>query len=188
MRRKSYNVLFETKAGMTEIAQHPALWRSLFYFTISAFSFVGVCTNVVFSQQDLAVRLGILVGLVVVNILLLGIFGLYLHGLIDALGETAGDVRGLLCILGYTALPFLVLTPVALMSVKLGGFFLVMLPLVVALGTVWGLYLIVRAVEAVYIINFGKALSIVLFALCLFFIVLFFPFYMGIRMVALSFF
>ena len=188
MRRKSYNVLFETKAGMAEIAQHPTLWRSLFYFVISVGAFVGVCTNVVFSQQTLPVRIGILVGVLLVKILSMGIFGCFLHGLIDALGETAGNVRGLLCILGFTALPFLVLTPVALMSVKLGGWGLLVLPGICVIGILWSLYLIVRAVEAVYLIDFEKALAIVGLAISLCLIVVLLPMYVGVRLIVLNLF
>ncbi|MFQ9523698.1 MAG: hypothetical protein ACLR2G_09680 [Phascolarctobacterium faecium] len=38
----------------------------------------------------------------------------------ETLGAMAGDAVGLICLLGYTTLPFLVMTPVALLGTKLG--------------------------------------------------------------------
>lgn len=43
-----------------------------------------------------------------------------LHGILETLGAMAGDAVGLICLLGYTTLPFLVMTPVALLGTKLG--------------------------------------------------------------------
>lgn len=188
MRRKSFDVLFATKAGMAELALNPTMWRSLFYFTISAGAFIGVCTNIVFSQQLLGVRFAILVGIILTKIVGITIFGCFLHGLIDACGGGSGNVRGLLCILGFTALPFLVLTPVALLGVKLGGLWLLLLPLTCFFGGLWCIYLMVRAVEAVYLIDFGRAVAIVVFGFFLWFIVFLVPIYMLIRMISISFF
>ncbi|MEA5091685.1 hypothetical protein SDC9_40083 [bioreactor metagenome] len=188
MRRKSFDVLFETKTGMAELALNPTLWRSLFYFTISLGSFIGVCTNVIFSQQTLGIRFAVLVGILVIKAVGMTVFGCFLHGLIDAFGGGAGNVRGLLCILGFTALPFLVLTPAALLGVKLGGLWLLLLPLVMVFGGIWCVYLIIRAVEAVYLINFGRAAAIVVFGFSLWLIIFLVPLYMFVRMLALSFF
>lgn len=188
MRRKSFDVLFETKTGMAELALHPALWRSLLYFVISAGAFIGVCTNVLFAQQPLSVRAAILVGLLTVKIVAMLIFGCFLHGFIDACGDTGGNVKGLLCIMGFAALPFLLLTPLALMSVTLGGLWLLLLPFLVFIGTVWGFYLIVRAVEAVYLIAFSHAFAVALFAVCLWVLLLFAPMILGVRLLLLSFF
>lgn len=188
MRRKSFDVLFATKSGMAELALNPTMWRSLFYFTISIGAFIGVCTNIVFSQQILEVRFAILVGIIITKIVGFAIFGCFLHGLIDACGGGSGNVRGLLCILGFTALPFLVLTPVVLLGVKLGGLWLILLPVAWLFGGIWCIYLIVRAVEAVYLINFGRAVAIVGFGFFLWLIVFLVPIYMFIRMLAISLF
>ena len=188
MRRKSFDVLFATKAGMAELSLNPTMWRSLFYFTISAGAYIGVCTNIIFAQQVLGVRFAILLGIIVTKIVGLAIFGCFLHGLIDACGGGSGNVRGLLCILGFAALPFLVLTPVALLGVKLGGMWLLLLPMTWFFGGLWCIYLVVRAVEAVYLINFGRAAAIVLFGFFLWMLVFLVPIYMFIRMVAISFF
>jgi len=188
MRRKSFDVLFATKTGMAELALNPTMWRSLFYFTISLGAFIGVCTNIAFSQQTLGIRFAILVGIILTKIVGMAIFGCFLHGLIDACGGGAGNVRGLLCILGFTALPFLVLTPVALLGVSLGGIWLLTLPLTMLFGCFWCVYLMIRAVEAVYLINFGRAAALVVFGFFLWLIVFLVPIYMFVRMIVISFF
>jgi hypothetical protein len=43
-----------------------------------------------------------------------------LHGILETVGATSGNPVSLICLLGYTVLPFLVLTPVAFLSTKLG--------------------------------------------------------------------
>ena len=53
MRRKSFDVLFEPKLGMAELAKKPTMWRSLFYFVISMGAFIGVITNVIFAPDTL---------------------------------------------------------------------------------------------------------------------------------------
>ena len=63
MRRKSFDVLFEPKQGMVELAKKPTMWRSLFYFVISVGAFIGVITNVIFADQSIAVRFAVLAGL-----------------------------------------------------------------------------------------------------------------------------
>ena len=89
MRRKSFDVLFETKTGMAELALNPTLWRSLFYFTISLGSFIGVCTNVIFSQQTLGIRFAVLVGILVIKAVGMTVFGCFLHGHIAGIGFAA---------------------------------------------------------------------------------------------------
>ena len=126
---------------MSLLAQNPTLWRSLFYFVISIGAFTGVCTNIVFAEQELYIRLGILLGTLLFKLLLVVIFGCFLHGLIDACGGGSGNVKGLLCIMGFTTLPFLVLTPLALLAMRLGGWHLLILPLTCFLGCVWSAYL-----------------------------------------------
>ena len=188
MRRKSYDVLFATKAGMSWLAQHPTLWRSLFYFTISVGAFIGVCTNIVFSQQELFVRFAILVGVLLAKTLMIIVFGCFLHGLIDACGGGSGNVRGLLCIMGFTTLPFLVLTPLVLFAMRMGGAYFLVYPLACVLGYIWSAYLLVRAVEAVYLLNFGRSLIVVLFAFGLWFLMLGFPLYLVLKCVGLTIF
>ncbi len=188
MRRKSFDVLFATKTGMGWVAQHPTLWRSLFYFVISMGAFTGVCTNIAFAQQYLWVRFAILVGVLLTHLLILIVFGCCLHGLIDAAGGGSGNVWGLLCIMGYTTLPFLVLTPLALMAMELGGVAYLVLPVACVVGYVWCVYLLMRAVEAVYLLNFGQAFVVVIFALLLWALMLFLPIYLGVHLLALTFF
>ena len=107
MRRKSFDVLFATKTGMAELALNPTMWRSLFYFTISLGAFIGVCTNIAFSQQTLGIRFAILVGIILTKIVGMAIFGCFLHGLIDACG--GGAVICEVCFdMGFTAFTVLV--------------------------------------------------------------------------------
>ena len=170
------------------LAQHPTLWRSLFYFIISMGAFVGVCTNIAFADQYLWVRFGILLGVLLAHLLVLIAFGCSLHGLIDACGGGSGNVRGLLCIMGFTTLPFLVLTPLALMAMRLGGLAVLVLPAACLIGYVWCVYLLMRAVEAVYLLNFGQSFVVVIFALLLWALMLGLPLYLGVKFFTLTFF
>jgi hypothetical protein len=188
MRRKSFDVLFATKAGMGWLAQHPTLWRSLFYFTISMGAFFGVCTNIAFAQQYILVRFGILVGVLLAQLIAFVVFGCCLHGLIDACGGGSGNVRGLLCIMGFTSLPFLVLTPLALMAMRLGGLAVLVLPLACIIGHIWWIYLMMRAVEAVYLLSFGQSCVVVIFALLLWALMLGLPIYLVVHFFTLTFF
>lgn len=188
MRRKSFDVLFDTKTGMTWLAEHPTMWRSLFYFVISTGAFIGVCTNVFFSQEYLGVRFAILVGILLVNLLGLIIFGCFLHGLIDLCGGGSGNVRGFLCILGFTTLPYLVFTPLALLAVRLGGLGLLSLPVTALAAFLWSLYLMMRAVEAVYLLDFKRSAIVVFFAFLLWLVILLLPGYLLVNMLDIAFF
>ena len=188
MRRKSFDVLFATKTGMGWLAQHPTLWRSLFYFVISMGAFTGVCTNIAFADQYLWVRLGVLLGVLSAHLLIIIVFGCFLHGLIDACGGGSGNVWGLLCIMGFTTLPFLVLTPLALMAMRLGGVAVLVLPIACILGYIWCVYLLMRAVEAVYLLNFRQAFVVVVFALLLWALMLGLPIYLVVHFLTLAFF
>lgn len=188
MRRKSFDVLFATKTGMGWLAQHPTMWRSLFYFTISVGAFYGVCTNILFSEQELFVRLAILIGVLLAKLIVIIVFGCYLHGLIDACGGGSGNVKGLLCIMGFTSLPFLVLTPLALFAMRMSGAYMLVLPLATFIGYVWGAYLLVRAVEAVYLLDFARSLVVVLFGIGLWFLMLGLPLYLGVHFLSLTIF
>lgn len=179
MRRKTFDVLFMSKMGMAELALAPTMWRSLFYMTISVGAFVGVVVNVLFASQPLAVRMGLILGFLLLKIVGLGVFGCFLHGLIDACGGGAGNLRALLCTLGFTTLPFLVFVPVALMGVTVGGWAVLALVLCYGLAFVWSLFLVIRAVEAVYLLSFSRAVSIVLFAMGLLLMLIAFPLYLG---------
>ena len=83
MRRKSFDVLFDTKNGMAWLADHPTMWRSLFYFVISLGAFLGVCTNVFFKEEYIGVRFAILIGMLVSKAIGMVFFACFLHGLID---------------------------------------------------------------------------------------------------------
>jgi hypothetical protein len=187
MRRKSFDVLFDTRNGMTWLADHPTMWRSLFYFVISQGAFVGVCTNVFFKEEYIGVRFAILIGILVVKAMELIVFGCFLHGLIDLCGGGSGDIRGFLCILGFTTLPYLVFTPLALVAVELGGLGLLSLPVTYFAAFLWSLYLMMRAVEAVYLLDFMRSAIVVFFAFLLWFIMLALPIYLVADLFARSF-
>lgn len=105
MRRKTFEVLFEPGAGMAAIAKQPSLWRSAFYFTLS-FSFFGVATNCWLLDSPLEVRFGIIIATVLIAGTALTLYGFLLHGIMETFGALAGDPVGLICLLGYTTLPF----------------------------------------------------------------------------------
>ena len=186
MRRKSFDVLFEPKQGMAELAKKPTMWRSLFYFVISMGAFIGVITNVIFADQLIAVRFAILVGLLVIKLIALACYGCFLHGLSDICGAPGGDIRSFLCILGFTTLPYLVLTPIALLGVRFGGIWLLLIPITGLIGLAWWFFLVARALQVVYLINFFRAAAIVAFSLFLLMIILFMPFYLGTKMIVLK--
>ena len=119
MRRKTFEVLFEPGAGMAAIAKQPSLWRSAFYFTLS-FSFFGVATNCWLLDSPLEVRFGIIIATVLIAGTALTLYGFLLHGIMETFGALAGDPVGLICLLGYTTLPFLLLTPGALLAGRMG--------------------------------------------------------------------
>ncbi len=187
MRRKSFDVLFDTRNGMTWLADHPTMWRSLYYFVISTGAFVGVCTNVFFKEEYIGVRFAILVGILLIRALELVVFGCFLHGLIDLCGGGSGNVRGFLCVLGFTSLPYLVLTPLVLLSVQLGGLGLLSLPVICFAAFLWSLYLIIRAVEAVYLLDLLRSAMAVFFAFFLWLIMLVLPVYLLVNLFVRSF-
>lgn len=182
MRRKSYDILFEPKAGMTEMVTQSSVWRSIFYYVISMGAFVGVVTNVLFREQSLAVRFGLLLGILLIKFLALGVYGCFVHGLIEAIGATSGDIRSLLCILGFTALPFLVLTPVALMGAKLGGLWLLLVFVAFAIAFIWWLFLVIRALQVVYIIDYLTSFIVVCFSFLILTAICGMPLYFLIKM------
>ena len=186
MRRKSFDVLFEPKLGMAELAKKPTMWRSLFYFVISMGAFIGVITNVIFADQSIAVRFAILLGFLLIKLIALACYGCFLHGLSDICGAPGGDIRSFLCILGFTTLPYLVLTPIALLGVRFGGIWLLLIPIAGLIGLAWWFFLVVRALQVVYLINFFRAAAIVAFSLFLLMIILFMPFYLGTKMIVLK--
>jgi len=186
MRRKSYDVLFEPKLGMAELVKKPTMWRSLFYFVISAGAFIGVVTNVLFADQSLAVRFGILLGLLLVKIVVLVSYACFLHGLSDVCGAPGGDIRSFLCILGFTALPYLALTPIALLGAKLGGPWLLLIPAASAVGAVWWFFLVTRALQVVYLVSFLRAAATVAFSFLLLIVAVGMPFYLTVKMIVLK--
>ena len=119
MRRKTFDVLFSTRDGMEMLVKQPCLWRSLWYFTMSVGLFCGVITNQLFLEQPLTVRFGIIAVILVISGVCLSMYGFLLHGILCTMGALAGDAVGLICLLGYTTLPFLMLTPVALLATKM---------------------------------------------------------------------
>lgn len=175
MRRKTYDVLFEPEAGMLELVKTPCLWRSAFYFILSIGFFTGVITNCWLLSFPLATRMAVIAATVIITGTAWVLYGFLLHGIMETFCTLAGNPVALICLLGYNALPFLVLTPLALLAAKtglgglplLGGTFLV--------GVIWMLYLLVRSLEAVYLIDWVRAMVTVLFSLLLMFIVFVLP-------------
>ncbi len=186
MRRKTYMVLFEPQEAMMEIANHPTLWRSFCYMFIGIGAFLGVAVNYMFPEQYISVRLAMVLGLLVIKIVGLGIFACFLHGLIDAYGDNGGNICGLLSLVGFTTLPFLVFTPFLLLSLRMGGWSLLGIPFTVMAAYFWMVYLLTRAVEAVYLISYSRAVGIVLFAFMLWCLVVFGPAYFIAKMIAFS--
>ncbi len=175
MRRKTFDVLFETRDGMRFLAQEHCMWRSLWYFTLSVGIFSGVVTNQLFFDQALSVRLAIITATVSIAGVVLAMYGFLLHGILETLGALAGDAVGLICLLGYTTLPFLLLTPVALLGTKLGltGILVVVSACIIA--KLWMLYLLIRALQVVYLIDFKRSLATVAFSLLLLYIAFVLP-------------
>lgn len=183
MRRKTFDVLFEPGAGMAALVKQPCLWRSAFYFTLSVGFFTGVATNCWLLQQPLQVRFAIMLATVLIAATALSLYGFLLHGIMETFGALAGDPVGLICLLGYTTLPFLLLTPGALLAGKMGLSGLPLLGLVTAVGCVWMLYLLVRTLEAVYLIDCFRAAVALLFSLLLLYIVFVLPWQIIIKFI-----
>ncbi len=175
MRRKTFDVLFDTKAGMTLLVKRPCLWRSGWYFTMSTGFFAGVVTNVWLLEQPLEVRFAIIIASVMILGTALTLYGFLLHGILETFGAVSGDPKGLICLLGYTALPFLLLTPVSLLAGKLGLAGLALLAVLIVIGFCWMLYLLMRSLEVVYLIDFKRSAVTVLFSLLLLYIVFVWP-------------
>ncbi|WP_293553890.1 YIP1 family protein [Phascolarctobacterium sp.] len=187
MRRKTFDVLFDTSAGMAVLTKQPCLWRSAFYFTLSVGFFTGVTTNCWLLEQELAVRLAIIIAVVIITATALTLYGFLLHGIMETFGALAGDPVALICLLGYTTLPFLVLTPGALLAGKLGWGGLPLLGALLLVGCLWMLYLLVRALEAVYLIDSVRAGVTLLFSLLLLYIVFILPWQLGFTLLLRSF-
>ena len=105
MRRKTFDVLFDTSAGMAVLTKQPCLWRSAFYFTLSVGFFTGVTTNCWLLEQELAVRFAIIIAVVIITATALTLYGFLLHGIMETFGALAGDPVALICLLGYTFQP-----------------------------------------------------------------------------------
>ena len=182
MRRKTFDVLFDTRVGMTALVKQPCLWRSGFYYTLSVGLFTGVVSNSWLIHEPLEVRFAIVAALIIILGAAISMYGFLLHGILETFGALAGDAKGLVCLLGYTTLPFLVLTPCALLAGKLGFDGLLLLAAVTLVGGCWMLYLLVRSLEVVYIIDFKRAAATVLFSLLLVYIVIVLPWQVGFNL------
>lgn len=180
MRRKTFDVLFDPGAGMAALVKQPCIWRSAFYFTLSVGFFTGVATNCWLIEQPLEVRFAIILATVLVAATALSLYGFLLHGIMETLGALAGDPVGLICLLGYTTLPFLLFTPGALLAGKLGLNGLPLLGALFLVGCLWMLYLLVRSLEAVYLVDAFRAGITVLFSLLLLYIVFILPWQLGL--------
>ena len=160
---------------LTLLVQERCMWRSLWYFALSVGLFSGVVTNQLFLDQALSVRFAVIAAAVSIAGVVLSMYGFLLHGILETLGAMAGDAVGLICLLGYTTLPFLVMTPVALLGTKLGlpGMLVVVGACITA--KLWMLYLLIRALQVVYLIDFKRSLATVAFSLLLLYIAFVLP-------------
>ena len=187
MRRKTFDVLFEPGVGMTALVKQPCLWRSAFYFTLSVGFFTGVVTNCWLIEQPLAIRFAIIICTVLVAATALSMYGFLLHGIMETFGALAGDPVGLICLLGYTTLPFLLLTPGALLAAKMGLGGLPLLGAICLVGFVWMLYLLVRTLESVYLVDGLRAAVTLIFSLLLLYIVFVLPWQIVYKLAVLNF-
>lgn len=187
MRRKTFNVLFETKNEMDILGKEHCMWRSLWYFVLSLGFFIGVVSNYFLSTLNLGVRFGVIFALLMIGAVLLTLYGFLLHGILETVGATSGNPVSLICLLGYTVLPFLVLTPVAFLSTRLGYDGIVLFFASFFFGSLWMLYLLIRALQVVYIIDFIRAVSVVGFSLLLLAITFILPVWLLIRLLMLQF-
>lgn len=121
------------------------------------------------------VRFGIIIATVLIAGTALTLYGFLLHGIMETFGALAGDPVGLICLLGYTTLPFLLLTPGALLAGRMGLNGLPLLGLLFLIGCLWMLYLLVRSLEAVYLVDAFRAGVTVVFSLFLLYIVFVLP-------------
>lgn len=183
MRKESFMILFETKAGMTELVTKPCMWRSALYFVVSMGLYTGVVTNTWLLSQPLEVRGAMVLSVIMFLIVLLFLYAMLLHGILETFGALAGDAKALICVVGYTAMPFLVFTPVALLAGKLGLGGLPLLALISLVAFVWMNYLLIRALEVVYIISFWQSLGVIVFTLVLLYIFFTWPVRVGIHLI-----
>ena len=187
MRRKTFDVLFEPSTGMAALVKQPCLWRSAFYFTLSVGFFTGVITNSWLLEQSLHIRFAIIICTVLIAATALSIYGFLIHGIMETFGALAGDPVGLICLLGYTTVPFLLLTPGALLAAKMGLGGLPLLGGIFLVGCVWMLYLLVRTLEAVYLVDGIRAAVTILFSLLLLYVVFVLPWQIGFKLMVLNF-
>ena len=114
-------------------------------------------------------------------------FVYYGRAILCTMGALAGDAVGLICLLGYTTLPFLMLTPVALLSTKLSFTGILVLAAAIMAGLLWMVYLLVRSLQSVYLIDFKRALATVLFSFLLIYTALVLPFQFLFKLLMLKF-
>lgn len=182
MRRKTFDVLFETSTGLTALVKEPCLWRSGYYFTLSVGLFTGVMTNTWFLDYPLGERFVIILATVVILATALAMYGFLLHGIMETFGALAGDPVGLICLLGYTTLPFLLLTPAALLSAKLGVGGVPLMLATIGVGVIWMLYLLIKSLEVVYLIDTLRASVAIIFSLLLLYVVFVLPIQLGLTL------
>lgn len=185
MRRKTYDLLFDTSAGMAVITRQSSLWRSYFYFSINIGLFTGVITNTWLLHMPLEVRFAIILATLVILGTFLNLYGFLIHGLLETYGAVQGDSKALICLLGYTTTPFLLLTPVALLAGKMGIEGLPLLLGAVLVGFVWMMYLLIRSLEAIYLLDGLRATATVMLSILLLYVAFIFPwqviYHLGIR-------
>lgn len=186
MRRKAFDMLFETSSGMDKLMHERSLWRSAFYFTMSIGLFTGVVTNSWLINMSLQIRMAIIASVVLFFGTALTLYSFTLHGIMETLGSSAGDPVGLICLMGYTTLPFLVMTPCALLAGRMGLLGLPLLVISFLCCFAWMLYLLVKVLEEVYIVNWVRAVVAVLFSLLMLYVVFIFPMQVLFRLALIS--
>lgn len=188
MMHNTFDVLFSPETGMAELVRKPCLWRSAVYFTMSVGFFSGVATNVILAGESLQLRFALIAAVVIICAAALALYGFLLHGIMETFGALAGDSLRLICLLGYTALPFLVLTPCALLASKSGFAGLLLYFLFLLAGFFWMLYLLMRSLEAVYLVDFTRAAVVTVFSILLIYTVFILPWNIFYRLLVLKLF
>lgn len=186
MRRQSFDLLFEPKYGLNELLNTGGWGKSIFWFLVSMGSFWGVMSNVFLAEETLAVRFGILLGILLAQTVWLFCFACYLHGVTEACGAPTGDIRTFLRLLGFTGFPFLVMTPVALAGAKTGGAGIVLIALACCVGFFWWAFLTVKALTVAYLISAARAWTVFLYGLFLSAVSTLLPLYLLVRIIALK--
>ena len=179
MLRELLDLNFDIKEWMESVVSRRCLWRSALYFIASMGLYTGVVSNTWLLAQPLEIRAAMVLSSIMFLGILFFLYSMLLHGILETFGALAGDVRALICVVGYTALPFLIFTPVALLAGKLGFGGLPLLAIITLAALIWMNYLLVRALEIVYIISVWQSLGVIIFSLVVLYVFFTWPIRVG---------